>query len=324
MKKIISILAIVLLFVVGCSQPKETKEETKTDNNSEAITIQHAEGEAKLDKPAKKVVVLEWSYAEDLLALGVQPVGMADIENYNKWVNTEIKPSADVVDVGTRQQPNLEEINKLKPDLIITASFRAKEIKNELEQIAPTLLFDPSTNNDNHLAEMTETFNQIAKAVGKEAEAEKVLAEMNQTFADAKTKIEAAQLKNKNIVITQAFTLENVPTFRILTDNAMAAQISKELGLTNAFEPGTAPADGFKQSTVEALQPVQDANFIYVVADDDNMFDGTLKGNPAWEGLKFKKEDRTYKLKGDTWMFGGPLSAQSFANQVADIMTAKK
>lgn len=324
MKKIISILMVVLLFAVGCSQPKETKEETKANNKSEAITIKHAEGETKLDKPAKRVVVLEWAYAEDLLALGVQPVGMADIENYNKWVNTEIKPSKDVVDVGTRQQPNLEEISKLKPDLIITASFRAKEIKDELEQIAPTLLFDTSTNNENHLAEMTETLNQIAKAVGKEAEAEKVLKEMDKTFADAKAKIEKAELKDKDIVITQAFTLKDVPTFRILTDNAMAVQVAKELGLTNAFEPGTAPADGFKQSTVEALQPVQDANFIYIVADDDNIFDTALKGNPAWEGLNFKKEDKMYKLEGDTWIFGGPLSAQSLANQIADVMTAKK
>ncbi|CAM4200796.1 ferrichrome ABC transporter substrate-binding protein [Bacillus manliponensis] len=324
MKKIISILMVVLLFAVGCSQPTEKKEETKANNKSEAITIKHAEGETKLDKPAKKVVVLEWVYSEDLLALGVQPVGMADIENYNKWVNTEVKPGKDVVDVGTRQQPNLEEISKLKPDLIITASFRAKEIKDELEQIAPTILFDPSTNNDNHLAEMTETFNQIAKAVGKEAEAEKVLKEMDKTFADAKAKIEKAELKDKNIAMSQAFTLKDVPTFRMLTDNSMAIQIAKELGLTNAFKPGTNAPDGFEQSTVEVLQTVQDANFIPVVADDDNIFDNSLKGNAAWENLNFKKEDRVYKLKGDTWMFGGPLSAQSLANQIADVMTAKK
>ena len=92
---------------------------------------------------------------------------MADIKNYNKWVNTKTKPSKDVVDVGTRQQPNLEEISRLKPDLIITASFRGKAIKNELEQIAPTVMFDPSTSNNDHFAEMTETFKQIAKQLEK-------------------------------------------------------------------------------------------------------------------------------------------------------------
>ena len=324
MKKVLSIFMVILLFVVGCGQQKAEKKEVKTDDKKQAITIKHAEGETKLDKPAKKVVVLEWVYAEDLLALGVQPVGMADIKNYNKWVNTETKPNKDVVDVGTRQQPNLEEINRLKPDLIITASFRSKAIKNELEQIAPTIMFDPSTSNNDHFAEMTETFKQIAKAVGKEEQGKKVLADMDKTFADAKAKIEKANLKDKNIVLTQSFTAKNVPTFRLLTDNSTAIQITKKLGLTNAFEPGKSEPDGFKQTTVEALQGVQDANFLYIVADDDNVFDKQLKGNPAWEELKFKKENKMYKLKGDTWIFGGPESAKSLATQIADVMTAKK
>lgn len=324
MKKVISIMMIILLFVVGCGQQKETKKETKTEGKTEAITIKHAMGETKLDKPAKKVVVLEWVYAEDVLALGVQPVGMADIKNYNKWVNTPSKPGKDVVDVGTRQEPNLQEISRLKPDLIITASFRSKAIKDQLEQIAPTVMFDPSTNNNDHFAEMTDTFKQIAKALGKEEKGKKVLADLDKTFADAKAKIEKANLKDKKVVMTQSFTAKNVPTFRLLTENSTTMQIVKKIGLENAYEPKQVVPDGFKQTTVEALQGVQDANFLYIVADDDNIFDNQLKGNPAWENLKFKKENKMYKLKGDTWIFGGPESAKSLATQVADVMTTKK
>ena len=54
MKKILSIFIVVLLFAVGCGQQKEEKKETKADNKNQAITIKHAEGETKLDKPAKK------------------------------------------------------------------------------------------------------------------------------------------------------------------------------------------------------------------------------------------------------------------------------
>ena len=147
---------------------------------------------------------------------------------------------------------------------------------------------------------------------------------MDKAFADAKAKIEKADLKDKNIAMAQAFTAKNVPTFRILTDNSLALQVTKKLGLTNTFEAGKSEADGFKQTTVESLQSVQDSNFIYIVADEDNIFDTQLKGNPAWEELKFKKENKMYKLKGDTWIFGGPESAKSLATQVADVMTAKK
>ena len=34
-------------------------------------------------------------------------------------------------------------------------------------------MFDPSTSNNDHFAEMTETFKQIAKTVGKEEEGKK-------------------------------------------------------------------------------------------------------------------------------------------------------
>ena len=45
--------------------------------------------------------------------------------------------------LGHFNNQNLEEISRLKPDLIIITSFRGKAIKNELEQIAPTVMFDP-------------------------------------------------------------------------------------------------------------------------------------------------------------------------------------
>ena len=83
-------------------------------------------------------------------------------------------------------------------------------------------------------------------------------------------------LKDKNIAMAQAFTAKNVPTFRILTDNSFLYGY-KKLGLTNTFEAGKSEPDGFKQTTVESLQSVQDSNFIYIVADEDNIFDTQLK-----------------------------------------------
>ncbi|KAF6582703.1 ABC transporter substrate-binding protein, partial [Paenibacillus sp. EKM205P] len=76
--------------------------------------------ELTLDKPAQRVVVLEWTFTEDLIALGVQPVGNADNANYKVYVTPEAALDSNVVDVGTRNEPNLEAIASLKPDLIIS------------------------------------------------------------------------------------------------------------------------------------------------------------------------------------------------------------
>lgn len=113
------------------NETEDEAEEAETGTTEEGpIVLQDALGEVKLDKPAKRVVALEWTYAEDVLAVGVQPVGVADIENYKKWVNIEPKLDDQVADVGTRQEPSLESIAALEPDLIITATWRMKRSRN--------------------------------------------------------------------------------------------------------------------------------------------------------------------------------------------------
>lgn len=41
-------------------------------------TITHELGTTEIKGTPKRVVTLEWAYAEDLLALGIQPIGSAD------------------------------------------------------------------------------------------------------------------------------------------------------------------------------------------------------------------------------------------------------
>ena len=53
-----------------------------------------------------RVAALEWLPIELLLALGVTPLAVADVHNYNLWV-AEPKLPAAVVDVGQRTEPIL-------------------------------------------------------------------------------------------------------------------------------------------------------------------------------------------------------------------------
>lgn len=47
------------------------------------ITISTPMGDVTLQSPAQRVVAIEWNLVEYVLALGVQPVAIADIEGYN-------------------------------------------------------------------------------------------------------------------------------------------------------------------------------------------------------------------------------------------------
>jgi iron complex transport system substrate-binding protein len=48
--------------------------------------------------------------------------------------------------VGGRQQPSLEALMRIKPDLIVTSALRHATIAARLKAIAPTLLLDAGTN----------------------------------------------------------------------------------------------------------------------------------------------------------------------------------
>ena len=89
----------------------------------------------------QRVVALDFMFAESVIALDIVPVGMADTAFYPGWLGYESDRLAHVTDIGSRQEPGLEAIAAVKPDLIIGVGFRHAPIFDALDRIAPTILF---------------------------------------------------------------------------------------------------------------------------------------------------------------------------------------
>lgn len=317
------LLAALMLVLAACSSGEEdTSTETETEDGGDPVTIQGTNGEVTLDEPAKKVVVLEWTYAEDLLAVGVQPAGMADIESYGDYVNIEPHLDDTVIDVGGRQEPNLEAIAEIDPDLIIGVDFRHTAMLEELERIAPTVIFNPYPEDESIdlYQEMETTFLEIAKAVDKTEEADQVLADLEEKYEESAAEIEAADLETKDVILTLAYSGPQAPEIRVFTPNSMASIILERIGLNNVHEPEQFEVFGSSTFNVEGLVQYEDANYLYTVPDEDNIYENQLAGNAVWENLNFVQEGRTYDLGPDTWLYGGPLSAETLMNQITDVM----
>lgn len=314
------IAAMLMLVLAACSSAEE--EPAAPAEEAEPVTIQGTNGEVTLDAPAQKVVVLEWTYAEDLLAVGVQPAGMADISEYGNYVNIEPQLDDTVVDVGGRQEPNLEAIAALEPDLIIGVSFRHDAMIDQLETIAPTVIFNPYPEDESIdlYQEMETTFLEIAKAVGKTSEGEQVLTDLEAQYEEKAAELEAANLETKDVILTLAYSGAQAPEIRVFTPNSMASIILDRLGLNNVHEPDQFEIFGSSTFNVEGLVEYEDANYLYTVPDEDNIYENQLSGNPVWENLAFVQEGRTYDLGADTWLYGGPLSAETLMNQITDVM----
>lgn len=313
----------------GTGAPESQHSEQGNGENAEkpeaaqqTRTIKHVMGETEITGTPQRIVALEWLYAEDMLALGVQPVGIADMEGMNKWVNIPIEIGADVTDVGTRQEPNLEIIASLKPDLIIGLKSNLESNYASFSNIAPTLVFDPypAEGQGDQYQEMISTFNTIADVLDKKDEAKQVLRDLEQTYSESKAKLEAAGMTDKPFVLAMGYSNQNAVTFRISTDNALAVKILEHIGLTNAYKPEKFEVYGFTSTDVEALPALQDANFLHIIQESDNVIENQLKDNPVWNGLNFVKESCVYALGGDMWPYGGPLSAQTMAQKTAELL----
>ena len=307
---LLTLLTLLLASVTSLT----AQDATECEDGYNLIT--HERGATCVPNDVQRVVTLENSMTEAVVTLGVQPVGVADIELYNSLVNIPIELSEDAVDVGSRREPNLEAITALNPDLIIAASFRVTENYDELNAIAPTLAFAGSEN----LEVMSDFFTSIAHALNREAEAEQILADMNQHFAEATAAIEAADLDNTRFVLSQTWYEDEAFTFRLFTDNAMPVEILTHIGLENAWDAEINP-DGFTVVGIETLGEITEANFLFITDPDSAPF---YEQSPLWNSLPFVQSGAAYRLNDDLWLFGGPLSAERLVDVVLQALDVEQ
>lgn len=330
-KMLVVLLAMLLLILAACSGNGGSNEESNEESADEStesertITIEDAMGEQTIEGTPENIVALEWSYAENLLALGVQPAGVADLDGFNQWVNISKDFDESVEDVGTRQEPNLEAIRRQDPDLIIAVKFRHEQYLDQLRDIAPVVTFAPYGEEaiQDHYQNMINEMETLAEIVDKQEAAEQAVADLDSFIEDQKQRIEEAGLEGSQFLATQAFTAQNTPTLRLFTGNSMVGKIMNKLGFENVYETEEPEVYGYSEVTLEALQNFQDneeLQFLYIVQEDDNIFESDYKGNPAWENLSFVQNGNTHQLPGDTWTFGGVLSNQVLTKQLVDAM----
>ncbi|MCM3324911.1 ABC transporter substrate-binding protein [Cytobacillus kochii] len=321
MKKLYFIMLLFVLVLAGCMQKEEESNSGEENNNSnQTIVIEDASGERSFEGVQEKVVALEWSVAEELLAVGVQPAAVADVEGFNKWVTIDAKLDESVVDIGLRTEPNIEEIAKLEPDVIIGMEYQ-EQFKADLEKIAPVVIFDSSTEEAQKdlYAYMLHTLKQTGKLVGKEQEANEAVAHLEEKMAEAKENISAAQLKTNEFVFTQAYSANQAPTFRLFTENSTVSHTLEGIGLTNKIQDQDPQPSGFITTNVEGVSKYEEAIFLHTVQKDDPLF-SNLEGNKAWNSLYFVENDLMYDVGAGVWTFGSVLSMETLVDHVEETL----
>jgi iron complex transport system substrate-binding protein len=134
--------ALVLTAAGGAAHTPKPFDPTCGAARTATRTVNGTLGSITLHGTPQRVVALEFSFVDDLAAVGVKPVGIADDNDPTRIIPPVRAIVQGYTSVGLRQTPNLETIASLHPDLIIADATRHANIYNQLQAIAPTIALD--------------------------------------------------------------------------------------------------------------------------------------------------------------------------------------
>lgn len=285
----------------AASTPAPAKQEAqpaaKPAETAKERVVKHALGETKVTGNPQRVVVLDTGELDIVLALGVKPVGavIADAESaYPAYLKDKVDG---VKQVGTIAQPNLETIATLKPDLILTNTLRHEKIYDKLSQIAPTVVGKrPNFWKDN--------LKLYAEALGKPAEADKLLGDYNKRLEEFKQKM------GDRLGKTKVSLIRSMPDHaRIYLNDSFSGAILKDAGLGR---PQSQDKPNVFERVTEERIPDMDGDVIFSFYYGREKGDSLAKifKNPLWSQLQAVKQGKVYEVNDGTWGLGlGPMAA---------------
>lgn len=328
-RNLLSLLAALSLLLSACGSVEEGATTTAaggaepetTTATSGPITITDARGEElTLDAPATEVVGLEWGVIENLISLGVMPVGVADVEGYTAWVSAA-QLDEGVVDVGLRGEPSIDALVALEPDLVVATTDLPANIIEQIEGLVPVLVVRAAAA-ERPVDQMRDNIRLIAQAVGKEPEADALVERVDTAIAEGAQAIADAGLEGQPFTLADAWMDGNNVSIRAFTAGSLMGAVAEEMGLVNAWDLEGDADYGLAITDVEGLTNLGDVQFTYYTNAAEVDAIAELDGNPIWEGLPFVQNGNVHRLPDGIWMFGGPLSVEQFVDATVEALTS--
>ncbi|MTT31021.1 ABC transporter substrate-binding protein [Terrilactibacillus sp. BCM23-1] len=180
MKKIITMafLAIIMIVATACGNSSQAP-------NGETISVKATNGTVKVPKNPKKIVVLDYGVLDTLDKLGETDkiVGIPQ-----QTVPAYLKQFKDkkYTNLGRLNEVDLEKINSLAPDLIISSN-RLANLNDKLKKIAPTVQF--TVNDKDFLNSFKSNMTELASIFGKEDQAKKEVDQLNKKIDTLKSNV---------------------------------------------------------------------------------------------------------------------------------------
>ncbi|MFE0019455.1 ABC transporter substrate-binding protein [Amycolatopsis sp. NPDC059021] len=266
-------------------------------------TVTHALGQTKLEKKPARVVVLDSGELDDVLSLGVTPVGMATTAGADGVPSYLADRAKGIPAVGKIDNLNLEAIARLNPDLILGSKLRANDLYPKLSKIAPTVFsIRPGFPWKENLLLAGASLGEESKAV-----------ELLNGYQNRANEVKKGIASNPRISLVR-FLSGNI---RLYGNLSFIGVILKDVGLARPDNQNI--ADLATQVAAERIDQA-DADWIFYSSygAGPSQDEKTVTGGALWAGLGAVKAKHAVRVDDEVWFLGlGPAGAMKVLDDLA-------
>lgn len=171
-------------------EPAKGGSPSGADPDAFPVTIEHAFGKTPIESEPTRVATLGWTDQDHVLALGVVPVGATKLTwggndaGSSDWFDAELEELGGEAPVRYDDADGapVAEVAKLAPDLILaTNSGLTEKEYDKLSEIAPVVAYPEAP----WVTPWRDSFEMVAKALGRTELAEELLEETEAEIAAA-------------------------------------------------------------------------------------------------------------------------------------------
>ncbi|HET9015765.1 MAG TPA: ABC transporter substrate-binding protein, partial [Thermomicrobiaceae bacterium] len=263
---------------------------TFTDATGTTVTLPH---------PARRVVCLVGLCEDIMAALGLPPVAVNDTYSQDPHLFGAQAKSFAMIG-GSFTAPNIEDIAKATPDLVIGIANADEQLRPALKPIAPLFIMNPATYQDS-----ITYLEDIGRLTGRTAQA----AAAAQKFTTELATYKAQSPNNVSTVLIYGAG----PNFNVFTTGSLTPSVLQQVTPYAVPAPTTgAPASsdhepGAIPGSLEQLLTINPDTILvasFAFTPTAKTISQQLASDPVWSQLKAVKDHRVYEVNANYYVFG--------------------
>ncbi|MCQ4265953.1 iron-siderophore ABC transporter substrate-binding protein [Pseudomonas stutzeri] len=296
-----SLVAVLLSGLLALPAYADTRQVTDAMGNT--VTVPEA---------PQRVITLSEIDLDTALTLGVTPVGTINGRGQAappRYLDGKLPAGIEVV--GDIDNPNLETLLELEPDLILTGPVKPEQLAI-LNEIAPTVI------TFNWARPWQESMQRTAQALNKEAEAKAVLERYRARVEAARQRLAAHQGETLSIVRWNP----KGPSY--MFKDAFASTVAEDVGL---LRPAHQQDRGHTHSMALSLESLEllDADWLVIgtLATSGEAVEALNQAEqtPAFRQLSAIQAKRFGAVDGSLWTsLGGPMAALQVIEDIEGLL----